>query len=359
MAHKKTPENSSNLAGGEFTGADEARLLDERITRYGVAHTRSQAMLEHLRKTPSEATIKTAASLASCGNYLHFREYFTVGKVRLHSATFCKQHLICPLCAIRRGAKLMKAYLDKLAVIQAEQPGLQAYLVTFTIKNGPDLGERFRHLRGAMRRMTQARRDHLKDTRRPHVEFAKAVGGVHSIESKRGQNSQEWHPHAHMIWLCYDAPDAAKLAEEWKSWTGDSFVVDVRPFTDQDDLVGGFLEVFKYALKFSELPLDDNWQAYVKLKGKRLVDSFGCLRGVEVPEDLNDECLDDMPYVEMLYRYTRAGYSLQLVTPGQGENVPFRPHSKARAPSPPINRMWDLLALYRTRKVLNMGRGYG
>ena len=85
MAHKKTPENSSNLAGGEFTGADEARLLDERITRYGVAHTRSQAMLEHLRKTPSEATIKTAASLASCGNYLHFREYFTVGKVRLHS----------------------------------------------------------------------------------------------------------------------------------------------------------------------------------------------------------------------------------------------------------------------------------
>ena len=91
MAHKKTPENSTNLAGGEFTGADEARLLDERITRYGVAHTRSQAMLEHLRKTPSEATIKTAAGLASCGNYLHFREYFTVGKVRLHSATFCKQ----------------------------------------------------------------------------------------------------------------------------------------------------------------------------------------------------------------------------------------------------------------------------
>ena len=99
MAHK-TPGNSTNLAGGEFTGAEEARLLDERITRYGVAHTRSQAMLEHLRKAPSEATIKTAAGLASCGNYLHFREYFTVGKVRLHSATFCKQHLVCPLCAI-------------------------------------------------------------------------------------------------------------------------------------------------------------------------------------------------------------------------------------------------------------------
>ena len=124
MAHKKTPENSSNLAGGEFTGADEARLLDERITRYGVAHTRSQAMLEHLRKTPSEATIKTAASLASCGNYLHFREYFTVGKVRLHSATFCKQHLVCPLCGIRRGAKALGAYLTRWQVIQEERPDL-------------------------------------------------------------------------------------------------------------------------------------------------------------------------------------------------------------------------------------------
>ena len=84
MAHKKTPGNSTNLAGGEFTGADEARLLGERIARYGVAHARSRAMLTHLREAPSQATMKTAAGLASCGNYLHFREYFTVGKVRLH-----------------------------------------------------------------------------------------------------------------------------------------------------------------------------------------------------------------------------------------------------------------------------------
>jgi hypothetical protein len=307
MTEKTNPLDDDCLAAESSQGADDASALPVRLERYFTAHRRALHMADY---AIGQDQHKIGAKLKDCGHWLLFRDYYTAGRIRLHSGKFCSLTTLCPLCAIRRGAKLMKAYLDKLAVIQAEQPGLQAYLVTFTIKNGPDLGERFRHLRGAMRRMTQARRDHLKDTRRPHVEFAKAVGGVHSIESKRGQNSQEWHPHAHMIWLCYDAPDAAKLAEEWKSWTGDSFVVDVRPFTDQDDLVGGFLEVFKYALKFSELPLDDNWQAYVKLKGKRLVDSFGCLRGVEVPEDLNDECLDDMPYVEMLYRYTRAGYSL-------------------------------------------------
>src|SRR3546814_1097214 len=48
------------------------------------------------------------------------------------------------------------------------------------------------------------------------------------------------------------------LSEQWKKITGDSFIVDVTPFHDQDDVITGFLEVFKYAVKFSDLPLADN-----------------------------------------------------------------------------------------------------
>jgi hypothetical protein len=70
---------------------------------------------------------------------------------------------------------------------------------------------------------------------------------------------------------------------------GDSFVVDVRPITG--DPVEGFLEVFKYAVKFSDQPPADTWHAYSVLKGKRLLGSAGCFRGVEVPEELNDELL--------------------------------------------------------------------
>lgn len=308
MDQIENPLNDDALAGESRQGADDAQELPVRLERYSNAHKRALHMAAY---AADQQEAKISKKLTDCGHWLLFRDYYTAGKVRLHSGKFCSLTTLCPLCAIRRGAKLMKAYLDKLEVVRAEQPGLQAFLVTFTIKNGPDLGERFRHLRGAMRRMTQARRDYLcTPNKRPYVEFAKAVGGVHSIESKRGENSQEWHPHAHMIWLCHEAPDAEKLAQEWHDWTGDSFIVDVRPFENQDDLVGGFLEVFKYALKFSDLPLADNWDAFVKLKGKRLVDSFGCLRGVEVPEDLNDDRLDDLPFVELLYRFTRAGYSL-------------------------------------------------
>lgn len=311
MTEKINPLNDDALAGESNQGADEAQVLPARLDRYSNAKSRALLMAEF---AAGQNETKISSKLHQCGQWLLFRDYYTTGKIRLHAGKFCWLPLLCPFCALRRAAKMMKAYMDKLAIIQAENPGIQVYFVTFTIKNGADLGERFKHLRTAMKRMTQARRDYLcTPTKRPHVEFAKAVGGVHAVESKRGENSKEWHPHAHMIWLCYEKPDAAKLAEEWQYWTGDSFIVDVRPFENQTDLVSGFLELFKYALKFSELPLNDNWEAYKRLKGKRLIDSFGCLRGVEVPDDMTDEDLDDLPFVEMLYRYTKAGYSLVKV----------------------------------------------
>ena len=43
---------------------------------------------------------------------------------------------------------------------------------------------------------------------------------------------------------------------------------------------------------------------------RRLVDSFGLLRGVVVPEELTDEPIEGLPYVEYLYRWHTAGYSL-------------------------------------------------
>ena len=48
---------------------------------------------------------------------------------------------------------------------------------------------------------------------------------------------------------------------------------------------------------------------------KRLVDAFGLLRGVEVPDELTDEPLDDLPYIELFYQWmNRAGYSLMKTT---------------------------------------------
>jgi hypothetical protein len=315
MAHKKTPGNPSNLADGEFTGAHEARLLGERIARYGVAHARSQAMLEHLREAPSHASIKTAAGLATCGNYLHFREYFTVGKVRLHSASFCRQHLVCPLCAIRRGAKALGAYLTRWQVLQQDRPDLRPYLLTLTVKNGDDLEERQAHLSKSLRKLLTHRR-HFNGgiPRAPWTELCKAEGAVYTLElTNKGKG---WHPHCHMIVLATSQPSQTDLSAEWHKITGDSMVVDCRPILG--DPVEGFMEVFKYAVKFSDLTLADNWHAAQILKGKRLLNSLGLFRGVDIPESMLDEPLDGLPYLDRFYRYLGDEYQLDELRTKRG-----------------------------------------
>jgi hypothetical protein len=262
-------------------------------------------MLEHLRGAPEVEATKTAAGLATCGNYLHFREYFTVGKVRLHNATFCKQHLVCPLCAIRRGAKALGAYLARWQVIQEQRPDLRPYLITLTVKNGDDLDERQAHLTRSLKRLMHHRRDFNAGTRgAPWTELCKAEGAVYTLELTNKGNG--WHPHCHMIALAASEPSQEALSAEWHRITGDSFIVDVRPITG--DPSEGFMEVFKYAVKFSDLSLEDNWHAAQRLKGKRLLNSFGLFRGVEVPESLLDEPLDSLPYWDRFYRYFGGEY---------------------------------------------------
>jgi hypothetical protein len=115
-----------------------------------------------------------------------------------------------------------------------------------------------------------------------------------------------------MIALAENAPDQAELSAEWHNITGDSFIVDVRPIS-QADPASGFVEVFKYAVKFSEQDPADTLHAFMTLRGKRLLASAGLFRGVEVPDDLTDELdgLAGLPYYDLMYRHSRAGgYSL-------------------------------------------------
>jgi len=321
IPEKENPQRVGFLAEETQLGGDDASGLPTRLDRYSKAHHRALHMADYARE---RGEVKIARNLGACGHYLLFRDYFTVGKVRLHAAKFCNKHLLCPLCAIRRGAKQVKAYLDRLQVVLASQPDLKLSLLTLTVKDGDDLGERFRHLTNSFRTMQQARRSYLRG-KGPHVELAKVEGAVGSYEFKRGKNSGEWHPHVHMVVLHRADIDPRKLSAEWHKFTGDSFIVDVSPFHDDKPPVDGFLEVFKYALKFSDMPLEDNWQGFETLAGKRLVFSFGEFYGVEVPEELTDEQLDDLPFVELLFKFVRgAGYSFGGSSPVRqvGDHAP-------------------------------------
>jgi plasmid rolling circle replication initiator protein Rep len=311
---KENPSLTLSLEGEVIEGLG-ASATPGRLSRYSEAHHRALMMVDFIKSQKKcKKNLHLAESISTCGSYLVFHDYFKIDETRLVGMTSCKKTLLCPFCAMRRAAKMVDAYLQRLEIIASQNNGLKAYLVTLTVKNGEDLKERFSHLHGSLRKYNDLRRDAKKGNRAP-VEFNKALGAVGSFEFKRGQGSGLWHPHYHAVWLCKESPNSHILSQEWKKVTGDSFIVDVREFQDQGDLVGGFLEVFKYALKFSDMPIEQNWLGYELLSGRRLVNSFGLFRGVDVPESNLDNVLMDEPYVELFYRFKRySGYSINSVS---------------------------------------------
>jgi len=295
------------------TRADQAERLPARIARYSRARKRALAMQEYLGGLHKDKiALEASGALKHCGNYLHFRNYYTANEIRLHSARFCKQHLICPLCAIRRGSKSLTAYLARYALLQITHPTLSPYLITLTVRDGLDLAERFSHLQKSFKALQKKRHRWLSKTRgHPYTEFSMVHGAVGSYEVKIGSGSGLWHPHNHMIAMCPQKPSQRTLRSEWETITKDSFMVDVRPLNQHDDPAEDFKEVFKYALKFSGLEPSDNWLAARLLAGSRLLFNFGVFRGVKIPDTLTDEPLEDLPYFDLFYRYFKeSGYNL-------------------------------------------------
>jgi len=293
---KDTPSMVLSLAADTKEGAGNRDQFPDRLKRYGIAKKRALAISDYIREYQPDHS-KLYLAIRDCGSWLRFRDYYTVGEIRLAGACFCKKHLLCPLCAIRRGAKHLSRYIDRFQALIAAKPVLTAYMVTLTVKDGPDLAERFNHLQKSLKQLHKRR--HIP---RATSEARKASGAVWSYEVKRGKGSGIWHPHVHAVWLCEVPPDQAALGSEWHKITGDSYIVDVRPI-DQDNPVTGFLEVFKYAVKFSDQPEEDTWHCYETLKGKRLVGSFGDFFGIPEPDELTDDPLEGLPYVDYFYHY--------------------------------------------------------
>jgi len=193
--------------------------------------------------------------------------------------------------------------------------GLVPYLVTQTVANGPDLGERLRHLRRALRVQHRRAAQRRLMGRGRMTERSRASGVFQSIEIKRGRGSGMWHPHAHGIWMCEGEPDATALGAEWSDITGDSYIVDVRPisYAGEDELIGGLCEVCAYVSKFSAMAPEDLWHMHTVTQGQHLRQSYGAMRWTRAEsEALDSYALDtplDGPYVDMLYRWSEArGY---------------------------------------------------
>jgi hypothetical protein len=204
--------------------------------------------------------------------------------------------------------------MERFCIVRTENPELEPWMITLTVRNGDDLEERMTHLRNSWNTLNANRRQ-VNKRGSGSSSLANVEGAVFSFEvTKKGKG---WHPHVHCFAMVSEPfvldhkGRCPQLIEEWKRITGDSFIVDVRPITG--DPAEAFVEVLKYAVKFSSLSIQDNWKAFLYLRGSRLLGSFGCFFGVEVPDDLADEPLEELPYTDMFFRYVSpsVGYNYE------------------------------------------------
>ena len=339
----KKPLLSEALAGVDNKGSQSA-LADQhrdRITRFGILKHRSKQQENFLwtlakfkenypQDLPSEETtkaLKSAQKLQGCGNFLLFKNFYTIDQTKLAKFHVCGQHLLCPFCAGIRASKSIQKYSERIDEVLKKNRKLKVALLTLTVKNGSDLGERANHLLTSFRTLIKRRQDYLKKGR-GFNEFCKIDGAMYSYENTYNEKTGEWHPHVHMLVLLNDWIDQEALGETWHEITGDSYIVDVRKVKKSKELgyAKAAAEVCKYALKFSDLTVEKTWEAFKTLKGKNLSGSFGSLRGVKIPKNLADDMPEDqdLPYLEMLYKFVFGKHSYyDLVMTRQVE-----PHSK-------------------------------
>ena len=303
---KESPKPALILADELVKGWDQTSQLAKRLESFSSLKHKAIEFIEWAAESgvamQNPKSKKTFIKLIDCGQYLIFRDYLTSKRSRLIGACTCKLHLLCPFCASRRGVKHSMAYKEKVEHLKSEsQNNLDLVFITFTVKNGESLYERFTHLRNSMRFLLKQRNNQLRDKYTHKTEMFKLSGGVFAYEFKRGSGSQDWHPHIHMLALLPKSSkiDISTLKQEWSTITGDSSVINIKYADDN-----AYLEVFAYALKFSEMNHADRWDAYNLLTRERLISSFGELRGVELPENELDEPLDqNEPFLDVLYRF--------------------------------------------------------
>lgn len=313
--------------------------------------------------------------VSDCSSIIELKEEFKETKdgleqvMKLSAANFCKQHAVCPVCSDRFQSRRRARFNDSIReqARQVEESLRFAYMITYTITDGPDLSERLEALKAAkreFRRMGQKRK-----RGRSGGEAGKINAAIATIEIKRGENSGEWHVHSHDLVFCSEPLDykvydselrkklekhygnrrvpkeeltrianrkvifrgelvpASKLSSEWFAASGgDSIGIDVEPIRHvpkncsgkkkrmyrkmsfADSIAYQSKECLKYPYKMPYR--EDAGDLLEVLSGtynKRMVATYGEFRGVG-GDDYADPAADDQQTYVLVWDDQKKGY---------------------------------------------------
>ena len=207
--------------------------------------------------------------ITECCNLVTFRRYLETWDVQLVSSNFCKYDRICIACATKRAMRMIKKFKEWIESHNLYNKQRYYIVLTISHKKWDELEDLMARLQKYKTRLSKAYRNSQRKEQKTKSFFSQFDGMVISIEIAHKWNSWR-HPHINIL-ACSDKDipiesiyqrwtTNSELLEEWKKltdWT--SYVHNIRKINvswDKSFSRSWIWEVFKYAIKFSDLSME-------------------------------------------------------------------------------------------------------
>ena len=274
---------SNTLAGGEIQALQSANADQhrDRITRFATLKHRAKNQENYLftlakfkenyekdvKNEESIKALKSAQKLNECGNYLLFKNFYTIGEVKLSKLRTCGQHLLCPFCAAIRASRAIQKYVERIDQVLQENRKLKPVLITLTVKNGSNLAERSEHLMKSFRTLTN-----VVGTMKRKVEVLMSSVRFKGLCTPMKIHSMKKQANGIRIFICslwlinglisksFQNIGIALLGTRWLSMSAGKKKEKGHGYSK------AAAEVCKYALKFGDLSVEKTWEAFKVLK---------------------------------------------------------------------------------------------
>lgn len=237
--------------------------------------------------------------ITECCNLVSFRRYLETGDVQLISANFCKYDRICIACATKRAMRMIKKFSQGIEKGRLYNKKWYYIVLTISHTKRDKLESLMNRLKLYKNRLARAYRNSKRNHQKKKSFFSIFDGMVISIEiAHKGDNW--WHPHINILACCdKDIPIEygkfarwdinQQLLQERKDITdGTSYIHNIRPIEVKRDHFSrsGIGEVFKYAIKFSDLSMEQlaEVMAIQYIHQYRFFATYGIFRGWKIEE---------------------------------------------------------------------------
>lgn len=299
-------------------------LITRTVEKFRKSQEKKRELIQYLvRNKPN--LIKSfwkRKRIKDCGSVLLF-EQSANWEQKLKSGSFCKYDKFCLACSTRRAIKMIQRF--ESFIKEKELTTKNWYYIVLTIKHGYNdkLWDLLSKLTNAKNKLARAYRNGKRTNQKTKSFFSQFDGMVSSIEVTKNKNGR--HPHINFL-VCtdnevqiddwkYRSPNGKishtneQIRNEWKKITGDSFIHNIRKIEVSQDYfsLDGIGEVFKYAVKFSSLAVDQLAEI-VELQQKkkyRFYDTYGIFRKMGGTKVKNDSTF---PILQKTFEYLDSAY---------------------------------------------------